>query len=122
MTEGPYRIVRHLLYVCEGIAIVGVMLQAISPLAVLIACRGDASISTMTNEEAILFRLFPEYRAYAAQTAPVSPGGSPDYIGGQIRLIVRNFHASNMCSTCLNLWCLSASMRRNFGFQFQFVA
>jgi len=46
VTEGPYRIVRHLLYVCEGIAIVGVMLQAISPLAVLIACRGDASIST----------------------------------------------------------------------------
>ena len=59
--EGPYRIVRHPLYLCEGVALVGVTLQVLSPLAVLIAivvvmvqCR------RMINEEAILKLAFPE--------------------------------------------------------------
>ena len=72
--EGPYRIVRHPLYICEGVALVGVTLQVLSPLAVLIAivvamiqCR------RMINEEAILKLAFPEYHAYAANTPFLIP-------------------------------------------------
>ncbi|WFU43359.1 isoprenylcysteine carboxylmethyltransferase family protein [Bradyrhizobium sp. CB82] len=74
VTEGPYRIVRHPLYLCEGIALVGVTLQVLSPLAVLIAivvvmvqCR------RMINEERILRLAFPEYDAYAARTPFLIP-------------------------------------------------
>jgi len=76
VTEGPYRVVRHPLYLCEGIALVGVTLQVLSPLAVLIAivvamiqCR------RMINEERILRLAFPEYDVYAAATPFLIPAG-----------------------------------------------
>src|SRR6266699_1596570 len=63
VTEGPYRVVRHPLYVCEGIATVGVMLQVISPLAVLIVIGAwMIQYRRMINEEKILSAAFPEYR------------------------------------------------------------
>src|SRR5258708_3463462 len=66
VTDGPYRIVRHPLYICEGIAIVGVMLQVISPLAVLVAIIiVMVQYRRMINEEEILKSAFPVYRAYA---------------------------------------------------------
>nr|WP_246250884.1 isoprenylcysteine carboxylmethyltransferase family protein [Bradyrhizobium cajani] len=78
VTEGPYRVVRHPLYLCEGIALVGVTLQVLSPLAVLIAivvamiqCR------RMINEERILRLAFPEYDVYAATTPFLIPGLIP---------------------------------------------
>lgn len=74
VTSGPYKVVRHPLYLCEGIALLGVALQVISPLAVamtliilLIQFR------RMINEEAVLNSAFPEYRAYAARTPRVAP-------------------------------------------------
>ncbi|MGY4602867.1 protein-S-isoprenylcysteine O-methyltransferase Ste14 [Bradyrhizobium sp. USDA 4474] len=74
VTEGPYRIVRHPLYLCEGVALIGITLQVLSPLAVLMAmailmvqCR------RMINEEAILQAVFPEYRVYAANTSFLIP-------------------------------------------------
>jgi protein-S-isoprenylcysteine O-methyltransferase Ste14 len=74
VTEGPYRMVRHPLYICEGIAMVGVMLQVISPMAVLVAIViATIQCRRMINEEAILNLAFPEYRAYAARTPRVIP-------------------------------------------------
>jgi protein-S-isoprenylcysteine O-methyltransferase Ste14 len=74
VTEGPYRIVRHPLYLCEGVALVGVTLQVLSPLAVLIAIVVVmAQCRRMINEEAILELAFPEYRAYAANTPFLIP-------------------------------------------------
>jgi protein-S-isoprenylcysteine O-methyltransferase Ste14 len=74
VTEGPYRVVRHPLYICEGIATVGVMLQVISPLAVLIfIIFAMVQYRRMINEEKILTSAFPEYRAYAARTPLVIP-------------------------------------------------
>jgi protein-S-isoprenylcysteine O-methyltransferase Ste14 len=74
VTGGPYRFVRHPLYICEGIAIFGVTLQVISPLAVLIAIVfAMVQYRRMINEEAILNSAFPEYRAYAARTPRLIP-------------------------------------------------
>jgi protein-S-isoprenylcysteine O-methyltransferase Ste14 len=66
--------VRHPLYICEGIAIAGVMLQVISPLAVLIVIIvATVQYRRMINEEAVLNSAFPEYGAYAARTPRVIP-------------------------------------------------
>lgn len=74
VTVGPYRLVRHPLYVCEGIALLGVMLQVFSPLAVAIALAIVLlQFRRMTNEEAVLKSAFPEYRDYAARTPRVIP-------------------------------------------------
>jgi protein-S-isoprenylcysteine O-methyltransferase Ste14 len=75
VTEGPYRFVRHPLYLCEGIAIVGVLLQVISPWAVLIAIViAMIQYRRMINEEAVLNSAFPaEYQAYAARTPRIVP-------------------------------------------------
>lgn len=71
---GPYRIVRHPLYVCEGLAVIGVLLQVISPWAVLVAIVfAMIQYRRMLNEEAILNSAFPEYRAYAARTPRMVP-------------------------------------------------
>ena len=74
VTEGPYRIVRHPLYLCEMLALVGVTLQVLSPLAVLIAIAVVAiQCRRMFNEERILRLAFPEYDAYAARTPFLIP-------------------------------------------------
>lgn len=74
VTDGPYRIVRHPLYLCEMVALAGVTLQVLSPLAVLIAFAVVAiQCRRMFNEERILRHAFPEYDAYAARTPFLIP-------------------------------------------------
>ena len=73
VTTGPYKVVRHPLYLCEGIALLGVALQVISPLAMAITLIiALIQFRRMINEEAVLNSAFPEYRAYAARTPRVS--------------------------------------------------
>ena len=74
VTSGPYKVVRHPLYLCEGVALLGVALQVISPLAVAITLIiALIQFRRMINEEAVLNSAFPEYRAYAARTPRVVP-------------------------------------------------
>jgi protein-S-isoprenylcysteine O-methyltransferase Ste14 len=75
VTRGPYRLVRHPLYVSEALALVGVTLQYLSPLALtLLVFQCIFQLERMTNEERVLARTFPEYRDYMAATARLVPG------------------------------------------------
>jgi protein-S-isoprenylcysteine O-methyltransferase Ste14 len=75
VVSGPYRIVRHPLFLAELIIILGVMLQYRQPWAFLVlAASAGAMIPRMHFEELILSRTFPAYPAYAARTARLIPG------------------------------------------------
>ncbi|WP_409192552.1 methyltransferase family protein [Bradyrhizobium sp. RDM4] len=88
VTSGPYKVVRHPLYLCEGIAIIGVALQVISPLAIAaVLVIALIQFRRMINEEAVLSLAFPEYRAYAARTPRVAPGLRGSSYSGSNRAI-----------------------------------
>ena len=73
-TGGPYRIVRHPLYLCEQISVIGVSLHFIQPWALLITMAGLAlQFPRMHFEEAVLADAFPQYRSYAAVTPQFIP-------------------------------------------------
>jgi protein-S-isoprenylcysteine O-methyltransferase Ste14 len=75
VTSGPYSIIRHPLYVSEGVALFGLTLQYLSPWAVaLFVLQCMFQFARMHNEEVVLSRAFPEYREYAARTARLVPG------------------------------------------------
>lgn len=75
ITRGPYRLVRHPLYVSEAVALVGVTLLYLSPLALmLLAIQCAFQFERMKNEERVLSNTFPEYRNYMAVTARLVPG------------------------------------------------
>jgi len=74
ITSGPYALVRHPLYICEEIALVGVLIQVISPMAILIAViHGAFQFRRILNEEKVLRATFPQYQAYAAHTPRLIP-------------------------------------------------
>jgi protein-S-isoprenylcysteine O-methyltransferase Ste14 len=75
VANGPYRIVRHPLYLAEMIATLGIMLGFRQPWAVLIAIVSIAlQLRRMGLEEDVLRRSFPEYAEYARSTAKLLPG------------------------------------------------
>jgi protein-S-isoprenylcysteine O-methyltransferase Ste14 len=76
VTDGPYALIRHPLYLVEEMAVVGVFIQLLSwPAAVLFVVHFAFQLQRMRNEERILTQAFPrEYRAYAARTARLIPG------------------------------------------------
>ena len=74
VTTGPYAIVRHPLYLCEEVAVLGVVLTHFSLAAVLIiGVHWIFQLRRMTNEETVLRAVFPEYAAYARRTPKVIP-------------------------------------------------
>lgn len=75
VTDGPYRFVRHPLYLCEEIAIIGIMIQFIQPWsALMLVAHFAVQLTRMHYEEETLTNIFPEYAAYAAHTARLLPG------------------------------------------------
>jgi len=76
VTHGPYRFVRHPLYVCEELAVIGTFIQVISPLAIVVfIMHGVFQIRRMLNEETVLEETFPEYADYARRTPRLIPFG-----------------------------------------------
>ena len=76
ITEGPYALVRHPLYICEEIAVIGIFIQVISPAALMIVlAHALFQFRRMLNEEKILKATFAEYENYAARTPRLIPFG-----------------------------------------------
>jgi protein-S-isoprenylcysteine O-methyltransferase Ste14 len=74
VTTGPYRIVRHPLYLFEEIAAFGILMQFFSVYtAFVFAIHIFIQVQRMKNEELVLEKAFPEYRDYKATTARVIP-------------------------------------------------
>jgi protein-S-isoprenylcysteine O-methyltransferase Ste14 len=75
VTDGPYRFVRHPLYLAEFIGYLGVFIQYASWIsAALLVVQCGFQIRRMFNEEALLQGAFPEYAAYTTRTARLVPG------------------------------------------------
>jgi len=75
VTSGPYRFVRHPLYLAEELAVIGMCMQFLSPWTTLILAAQIAfQLRRMHNEEAVLAETFPEYAAYRQRTARLLPG------------------------------------------------
>lgn len=75
VTDGPYKIVRHPLYLFEQIVTFGVALLYVQPWALLAAalCFG-LQFPRMSLEERVLAKTFPEYRQYMQRTWRLLPG------------------------------------------------
>jgi len=75
VVSGPYRLIRHPLFLSEQIIIFGIMFQYEQPWALLVyAASVAAQFPRMHFEELILSQTFPAYRAYAERTAKLVPG------------------------------------------------
>jgi protein-S-isoprenylcysteine O-methyltransferase Ste14 len=75
VTTGPYRFVRHPLYLAEEIALIGLFVQFVSLwTALLFAAQIGFQLRRMHNEELVLSVRFPEYVAYRQTTARLIPG------------------------------------------------
>lgn len=75
VTTGPYRWVRHPLYLAEELAMIGVFIQFASLWTALILIIQIAfQLRRIHNEEAILNTTFPEYASYQQTTFGLIPG------------------------------------------------
>ena len=74
VTAGPVRIVRHPLYLFEGMATLGILIQFFNFYSLLIyVAHCLLQFQRMKNEEAVLEGVFPEYQTYKLTTARVIP-------------------------------------------------
>lgn len=74
VVDGPYRVVRHPLYLAELVTLFGVALQFREPWSFLLyGCVAAVQIFRMHYEEQTLESAYPAYRAYAAQVSRLIP-------------------------------------------------
>jgi protein-S-isoprenylcysteine O-methyltransferase Ste14 len=74
VTSGAYRFVRHPLYLAEGIATIGSVMQFFSVwTAMVVAVQIAFQLRRMRNEENLLTGLLPEYASYKAKTSRLIP-------------------------------------------------
>src|SRR5205085_10247731 len=74
VTDGPYALIRHPLYLGEAISTFGLTLQYSSPLAFsIMALQFALQFQRMKNEEEVLARQFAEYEGYRLRTARILP-------------------------------------------------
>ena len=75
MTTGPYRFVRHPIYLGGLLITLGEVWLRWSPLVVALNLLFVAAqIVRLRYEDEILDRAFPEYREYRARTSALIPG------------------------------------------------
>lgn len=75
VTGGPYRFVRHPLYLVEELAAIAGFIETMSlAAALLLAVQIACQLRRILNEEKILEASFPEYAGYRATTARLIPG------------------------------------------------
>jgi protein-S-isoprenylcysteine O-methyltransferase Ste14 len=75
VTKGPYRYVRHPLYVAEAFSTIGVMIHFLSPAAAaIVAVQFVMQFIRIHYEEKVLRETFPDYAAYSRRTARLIPG------------------------------------------------
>jgi protein-S-isoprenylcysteine O-methyltransferase Ste14 len=75
VTGGPYRFVRHPVYLAEQIAAFGILWQYQQPWALAVVLANFAAqFPRMYFEEQVLTKNFSGYNAYAACTARLMPG------------------------------------------------
>jgi protein-S-isoprenylcysteine O-methyltransferase Ste14 len=75
VTGGPYRIIRHPIYLAEAISVVGALLNFLSIEALaLFAAQLTCQLLRMNYEEQVLGAAFPEYAEYSRRTARLLPG------------------------------------------------
>ena len=75
VTAGPYRLVRHPLYVAELTALFGRAWALEAPWSLIVMCVAIAAqLPRMHFEEQVLTEAFPSYREYASRTARLVPG------------------------------------------------
>lgn len=73
--SGPYRLVRHPLYLAEGIATIGSVIQFLSVWTVmLLVVQVIFQLRRIENEESVLTEAFPHYAIYKQRTARLIPG------------------------------------------------
>ncbi len=74
VTGGPYGLVRHPLYLFEGLVTVGIILAHWNPWAVLVgAVHFFFQFRRMQHEERVLRAAFPDYDGYAARVPMIVP-------------------------------------------------
>ncbi len=75
VTGGPYRFLRHPVYLFEEIGVIGLALPFASLWALpWLLIHLGFQLQRMKNEERVLSGAFPEYEDYARRTARVIPG------------------------------------------------
>jgi protein-S-isoprenylcysteine O-methyltransferase Ste14 len=75
VTNGPYGVIRHPLYLAEQLSIIGTAVLYASPLMfALVAVQFGFQVRRMLNEEAVLAASFPEYATYRQRTSRLIPG------------------------------------------------